>query len=76
MTDKCKECVEGYFVSEDMLTCIAYPIGINNCITYKSITECQKCKKDMYFTNGFCKDVPLNNKVSNCEFYIDDEKCL
>ena len=55
--DQCEKCQEGYFVSSDSKSCIAYPQGLHGCLIYQSKTVCAKCESKFVLRDEKCIQV-------------------
>ena len=64
--NECKECKEGFVLTEDF-KCRAYPHEeIANCTKYSSSTKCIECKEGMHLNGNACVS---NEEISNCHKY-------
>lgn len=62
----CATCVDGYFVGTDG-GCIKNPLTkIENCLQYKTATECTSCMKEFYLDANICKP---QDKILGCIEY-------
>jgi hypothetical protein len=71
--DKCLECADGYFISENGNACTPYPQGLNGCKIYKTKTTCKQCDSGKYLKEDLC--LVVEQTVSNCVDYEDDGIC-
>lgn len=72
-SDRCTACAYGYYADTDGTNCIAYPQGIQGCITYKSKSECLECDTKMYLKDNAC--VQVTTELDNCIYYEDKDIC-
>ena len=73
--DLCVTCGDGYFISSDRKSCLAYPTGIQGCRIYISDTLCGQCKGGFYLDKGRCKEVDVTKQVTFCEDYSETQAC-
>lgn len=82
-TTDCKQCLPGYYVSDDKKSCLKGPI--DNCYRYQGIGVVKPHIKQDFFKNcelckpGFltkdaslkeCIPVPEESKVEHCQYYV------
>lgn len=73
--DRCMNCREGYYLSQDRKTCIAFPTGIEGCKTYSSMTSCKVCETGYYVYLGECIAIPTSSQVTNCLVHLSAGIC-
>lgn len=73
--DMCMKCEDGFYVGENGLLCVNYPLGIQGCIDYENDKVCLGCKKNMYLVNNKCLEVPETGRIEKCVFYESEKRC-
>ncbi|ELP88681.1 hypothetical protein EIN_193200 [Entamoeba invadens IP1] len=70
-TQQCVKCIDGYFLYERIWKCIRGEI--NNCLVYKTETECSVCETSYFVINNKCVKKAgctevTNTQCSKCAF--------
>ena len=73
--DICTECSENYYVAPNKKTCLPNPLGIPGCRTYLSAKECITCKTKMYLNEKQCIQIKIEEEISNCIYYQNENSC-
>ena len=70
------QCKDSYMWSDLAQACIWYTIGISNCETYLSETQCQQCLPNYYLRNNECINIDINDWIVGCLYYNDQWRCV
>ena len=72
-TDKCENCIEGFFFENQI--CILNPSGIQGCRIYKNRNDCLECDSDHYIFENQCRELEPEEMINNCFNYNLDKTC-
>lgn len=75
-SDLCQSCMKNFFLSNNKLTCLKNPDGIQKCRKYKSYDECIECEPHTILKNKICEEIPTKNHVQNCYLYNENLICI
>ena len=73
--DKCEECIQNFFLTNNDIICTSNPTGIPNCRVYNKKDECNECNNLSYLFDGKCNLVPEGSGIANCYTYSRDLRC-
>ena len=74
--DECSVCEKGRYLTSVKTVCKKNPSSVVGCIEFAEGNICLKCGINRYLNENRCNEVPEDNYIPNCRYYLNDVECL